>query len=326
MAMRDRLKITPQLYAKVAAVALAALALIVLTGAAVRLTGSGLGCPDWPKCYGGTVPPLDTHAVIEYGNRLLTGFVGLAVIAASALAWFRRPFRGHLALFGAMLPIGVVCQAILGALVVKYDLAPGLVMGHFILSMLLLDAAFALTWLARYEPGERRASSDWLGVWAVRALIPLGQLTILAGTVTTGSGPHAGAHDGELVQRFDFQGGGTLEWMVQRHSAIAAVFGLTAIGVWLFLRRPGGDRRAAEPLAVMIGLLGLQGLVGGVQWALELPSELVWLHVALATLTWLATLWTVAAAGRIEPRRTAMAGSGDRAAGEAPAAPALTQS
>ena len=96
--MRDRLRISPHHYAIVALVALAALTLIVLTGAAVRLTGSGLGCPDWPKCYGGTVPPLDTHAVIEYGNRLLTGFVGIAVIAASALAWFRQPFRGHLAL------------------------------------------------------------------------------------------------------------------------------------------------------------------------------------------------------------------------------------
>src|SRR4029453_2040875 len=88
--MRERLDITPELYARVAAVALAALALIVLTGAAVRLTGSGLGCPDWPKCYGGTVPPLDTHAVIEYGNRILTGFVGIAVIAPPGVAWFRR--------------------------------------------------------------------------------------------------------------------------------------------------------------------------------------------------------------------------------------------
>jgi cytochrome c oxidase assembly protein subunit 15 len=300
--MRNRLSISPQLYATVALVALAALSLIVLTGAAVRITGSGLGCPDWPKCYGGTVPPLETHAVIEYGNRLLTGFVGIAVIAASALAWFRQPFRGHLALFGALLPLGVVCQAILGALVVKYQLAPGLVMGHFILSMLLLDAAFALAWCARYEPGERRASSDRLGVWAVRALIPLGQLTILAGTIATGSGPHAGAHEGELVHRFDFEGTGTLEWVVQRHSAIAAVFGLAAIAVWLLLRRQGGDRRACGPLGAVIGLLALQGVVGGVQWALELPAEIVWLHVALATATWLAMLWAVASAGRLEPR------------------------
>src|SRR6187551_567576 len=234
--MRDRLKsrleISPERYAQVTMVALAALSLIVLTGAGVRLTGSGLGCPDWPKCYGGTTPPLEAHAVIEYGNRLLTGFVGFAVIAASVLAFFRKPFRWHLALFGALLPLGVMGQAILGALVVKYHLAPGLVMSHFILSMLLLDAAFALAWCSRYEPGERRASRDRLGVWAVRGLIPLGQLTILAGTIATASGPHAGAHEGELVKRFTFKGGTTLEWLVQRHGVMAAIFAISAIGVW----------------------------------------------------------------------------------------------
>ena len=298
----ERFKITPRLYARVALVALAALSLIVLTGAGVRLTGSGLGCPDWPKCYGQTVPPLDTHAVIEFGNRVLTGFVGLAVIGASVLAWFRKPFRGHLALFGALLPLGVIGQAILGGLVVRYHLAPGLVMSHFILSMLLLDASFALAWCSRYEPWERRRSGDRLGVWAVRCLIPLGQLTIAAGTVATASGPHAGAHAGQLVRRFDFEGGDTLEWVVQRHAAIATVFGLAAIAVWFLLRRPGGDDRAARPLTAVIGLLALQGVVGGVQWFTKLPGELVWVHVALATATWLAMLWTVATAGRLESR------------------------
>ncbi|MDX6595230.1 MAG: heme a synthase [Solirubrobacterales bacterium] len=301
--LRDRLEISPRRYAQVTAVALAALALIVLTGAGVRLTGSGLGCPDWPKCYGAAVPPLDTHAVIEYGNRLLTGFVGLAVIAASVLAFFRLPYRWHLALFGALLPLGVVGQAVLGALVVKYHLAPGLVMSHFILSMMLLDAAFALAWCSRYEPWERRRSEDRLGVWAVRALIPLGQLTILAGTIATASGPHAGAHAGQLVHRFTFEGGTTLEWVVQRHAALATVYGLAAIAVWFLLRRPGGDRRAVRPLTVVLGLLALQGAIGGLQWALELPSEIVWVHVAIATLNWLAMLWTVAAAGRLQPRR-----------------------
>jgi cytochrome c oxidase assembly protein subunit 15 len=323
--MRERLPhISPELYAKVTLVALAALSLIVLTGAGVRLTGSGLGCPDWPKCYGGTVPPLDAHAVIEYGNRVLTGFVGLAVIAASVLAFVRRPFRWHLALFGALLPLGVMGQAILGALVVRYHLAPGLVMSHFILSMLLLDAAFALAWCSRYEPWERRRSSDRLGVWAVRALIPLGQLTILAGTIATASGPHAGAHEGQLVHRFDFEGTGTLEWVVQRHALIATVFGLGAIAVWFLLRRPGGDRRAQAPLALVLGLLALQGIVGGVQWALKLPGELVWVHVALATVTWLAMLWTVATAGRLEPR--AAAETLPAPAGAESEAPALSQS
>jgi cytochrome c oxidase assembly protein subunit 15 len=319
--LKSRLEISPERYALVTAVALAALSLIVLTGAGVRLTGSGLGCPDWPKCYGGSTPPLESHAVIEYGNRLLTGFVGFAVIAASALAWFRRPFRGHLAFFGALLPLGVVGQAILGALVVKYHLAPGLVMGHFILSMMLLDAAFALAWCSRYEPWERRRSGDRLGVWAVRTLIPLGQLTILAGTIATASGPHAGAHEGQLVHRFDFEGTGTLEWVVQRHAALAAIYGLAAIGVWFLLRRPGGDGRALKPLTVVIGLLALQGAIGGIQWAAELPGELVWVHVAVATANWLAMLWTVAAAGRLQPR-----GEASPTAREEPRQPAVAGS
>lgn len=300
--LKSRLEISRERYAQVTLVALGALSLIVLTGAGVRLTDSGLGCPDWPKCYGGTTPPLESHAIIEYGNRLITGLVGIAVIAASVLAWFRRPFRGHLALFGALLPIGVVGQAILGALVVKYHLAPGLVMLHFILSMMLLDAAFALAWCSRYEPWERRRSQDRLGVWAVRALIPVGQLTILAGTIATASGPHAGAHAGQLVHRFHFEGARTLEWVVQRHAVIAAVYGFATIGVWFLLRRPGGDRRALKPLTFVIGLLALQGAIGGLQWYLELPTELVWVHIAVATGNWLAMLWTVATAGRLEPR------------------------
>src|SRR4051794_6627438 len=300
--LKSRLEISPQRYAQVTLIALAALAMIVLTGAGVRLTGSGLGCPDWPKCYGGTTPPLESHAVIEYTNRLITGIVGFAVIAAALLAWFRRPYRWHLALFGGLLPLGVVGQAILGALVVKYHLAPGLVMSHFILSMMLLDAAFALAWCSRYEPWQRRRSQDRLGVWAVRTLIPLGQLTILAGTIATASGPHAGAHEGQLVHRFDFEGARTLEWVVECHATLAAIYGLAAIAIWFLLRRPGGDRRALKPLTVVIGLLALQGAIGGIQWALELPGELVWVHVAVATGNWLAMLWTVAGAGRLEPR------------------------
>jgi len=319
--MRDRFQISPRRFAQVTAVALAALALIVLTGAAVRLTDSGLGCPDWPKCYGSTTPPLETHAVIEFGNRLLTGFVGIAVIAAAGLAFFRRPYRWHLAMFGALLPLGVIGQAILGALVVKYHLAPGLVMSHFILSMMLLDAAFALFWCSRYEPWERRRSRDRLGVWSVRALIPLGQLTILLGTIATASGPHAGAHEEELVHRFDFEGTGTLEWVVQRHAVIAAVYGFAAIAVWFLLRRPGGDQRALKPLTVVLGLLALQGAVGGLQWYLELPPEIVWVHIAIATGNWLAMLWTVAAAGRLEPRGEAAPSSPERTE-EVEAAPA----
>ncbi len=314
--LRNRFEISPHRYAQVTTIALIGLALIVFSGAAVRLTDSGLGCPDWPQCYGaGPHPALESHAIIESSNRIITGLLGVAVIAACLLSFFRRPYRKHLAWIGALLPLGVVAQAILGALVVKYDLRPELVMGHFILSMMLLDAGFALFWCSRYEPWDRRRSWDRKGVWAVRTLVPLGQLTILAGTIATGSGPHAGEFEGQFVKRFTFEGHNTLEWVVQRHAVLAAIYGFAAVGVWFYLRRPGGDRRAVRPLTLVLILLLVQGIVGYIQWELELPSEIVWVHVALATCNWLAMLWTIAAAGRLEPRSGTPAA---RERGEAP--------
>lgn len=274
----------------------------MFTGAAVRLSASGLGCPDWPKCYDQYVAPAQINAWIEYGNRLFTGVTGIVVIAASLLAFARKPFRWHLALFGALLPLGVIGQAVLGAFVVKYHLPPELVIGHFILSMILIDAAFALFWCARYQVGERRFSTDRLGVWAVRALIPIGQLTIFLGTMTTAAGPHPGDHDEELVQRFDFKGADTLEWLVQRHAAMAVCFAISVLVVLFILRRSGGDRRAVRPVAVTFGMICLQITVGITQWQLELPAIMVWFHIVIATLTWVAVLWSVATAGQLERR------------------------
>ena len=302
--------ISPQTYVKVTTIALIALILIVFTGSAVRLTASGLGCPDWPKCYGEYIPPSQLNAWIEYGNRLLTGFVGLAVIAASLLAFFRKPFRWHLAVFGALLPLGVLGQAILGAFVVEYHLPPELVIGHFLLSMILLDAAFALFWCSRFEPGERRFSPDPFGVWSVRALIPFGQLTVLLGTITTASGPHPGDHDKELVERFDFKGEETLAWIAQKHATAALVFLVATLIVMVILMRPGGDRRALRSVGVVAGMIAVQIGLGITQWLLELPAILVWFHVALATLIWIAVLWSVGAAGQIDWSRGAREADG----------------
>jgi cytochrome c oxidase assembly protein subunit 15 len=304
-------RISPERYQVVTLVALVALVAIVFTGAGVRLTASGLGCPDWPKCYGGVVAPAQINAWIEYGNRLVTAVVSITVIAAAVLAFFRRPYRWHLAVFGILLPLGVIGQAILGAFVVYYHLPPGLVILHFILSMILIDAAFALFWCSRHEPGERRYSTDWVSTWAVRALIPLGQLTILLGTITTGSGPHPGDHDKELVHRFDFKGSDTLEWMVHRHAAMAVIFGLSVLAVIFIVRRQGGDPRSTRPLLLTFGLVCFQIALGVTQWLLHLPAALVWIHVVVATLLWLAVLWSVATAGQLVPgskaalRRTA---------------------
>jgi len=299
--VRARFPVSPALYARVTLVALFALTLIVLTGAAVRLTGSGLGCPDWPKCYGKAIAPLETHAVIEYGNRLLSGLVGLAAGFAGLLAFFRRPFRRDLAALGVLLPLGVVGQAVLGGFTVRNHLAPGFVMAHFALSMLILIAAVALAWRAHHEPGERSPSGDRLSTWAVRGMLPLGALTLLAGTAATAAGPHAGGMDDQRINRLDFKGAGTLDWAIHQHARIATAMGLAAVAVWLLLRHRGADRDVRRAVTVVVGLLGAQGAVGGLQYALELPAEIVWVHVALAAVTWLSLLWATAAAGSLAP-------------------------
>jgi cytochrome c oxidase assembly protein subunit 15 len=301
-----RRTLTPRQYRQVAEIALVFLTLIVFTGAAVRLSGSGLGCPDWPKCYGKVAPPLETHAWIEFGNRMLSGLVGLAAVAAGLLAFRRRPYRRDLALIGVLLPLGVVAQAVLGGFTVRNHLAPGFVMGHFGLSMLILIAAAALAWRARYEPGERPRTADRTAVWAVRGLLPLGALTIVAGTAATAAGPHAGgAGTGDEIDRLEWRGADTLDWAIHQHGRIATVLGVAAVAVWLLLRRRDADAQARRAMTTTCVLLGVQGAVGGIQYALELPAEIVWVHVALAACTWLALLWAAMAVGRPASARVA---------------------
>ncbi len=315
--------LTPAQYAIVAYVALGALTLIVLTGAAVRLTGSGLGCPTWPKCYGNVYPPLNTHAVIEFSNRLIT----VPVSIAAGLAWLgalrRRPYRRDLMWLGALLPLGVVGQAVLGGLTVRGALDYGWVMGHFALSMLILAAAVALVYRSKIdgisdrpagsepgEPGEqpagrepvRRAPVDRTLVWSVRTLVGLAALTIFAGTAATAAGPHAGGSPGQKINRLDFDGRGTMDFVIHRHGEIALVFGLAALAVWWLARRRDADPAPRRSLTALCVLLALQGAVGLDQYETHLPTELVWVHVALASLTWLATVWAACAAASPAPR------------------------
>ena len=304
--MRSRLAVTPTQYRFIAYATLVALTLIVLTGAAVRLTGSGLGCPDWPRCYGNAVPPLSYHALIEFGNRAISGLVGVVTVAVAVLAFTRRPFRRDLAMLAVMLPLGVLAQAVLGGFTVREHLAPGFVMAHFALSMIILIAAVALAWCATREPGVRPRSHDRISVWSVRALLPLAALTIFAGTAATAAGPHAGGSPGQRIHRLHFKGNDTLMWVVHRHATVAAAFGVAVIAVWFLRRRRGASATALEPLTVLGVLTAAQGLVGSVQYELRLPGDMVWVHVTLATLTWLAALWAVATEGRLAPRAAAV--------------------
>jgi cytochrome c oxidase assembly protein subunit 15 len=297
-----RIEFTPRQFALIALAALVALTAIVITGAAVRLSGSGLGCPDWPRCYGHVYPPLKTHALIEFSNRIVSGAVGVVVVAVAAAAWRRRPFRRDLAWLSLLLPLGVVGQAVLGGYTVENKLAPGFVMAHFGLSMLILVAAVTLAWRAR-EKATEAAPEDRASVWAVRALLPLATLVVFAGTVATAAGPHSGGATGQHIKRLTFKGADTLNWAVHVHGAIAFALGIAAIAVWVILERRQANPQARRAMSWLCVLIALQGVVGAVQYETHLPSELVWVHVALASLSWLCVLWAIAAIGRPQPRR-----------------------
>jgi heme a synthase len=301
--------VTPAQYVLFAYAGLAALTVIVLTGAAVRLTGSGLGCPTWPKCYGNVYPPLNTHAVIEFSNRVITVPVSIAAGLAWLAALRRRPYRRDLTRLGALLPLGVVGQAVLGGFTVKGALDYGWVMGHFALSMLILVAALLLVWRATHEPAslddERevdQAPADRGLVFSIRALVALGALTIFAGTAATAAGPHAGGSPGQKINRLDFDGRGTMDFVIHRHAEVAFVFSLLAVGTWWLARRRAAGPVIQRSLTVLCVLLALQGAVGLDQYETHLPTELVWVHVGLACATWLTTLWAACAAGRLAPQ------------------------
>ena len=304
LARRAReLTLTPAQYAIAAYCALAAFTLIVLSGAGVRLTGSGLGCPRWPRCYGNVYPPLSTHALIEFSNRVVTVPVTIAAFAAFGLAFRRRPYRRDLMRLSALLPLGVLAQAVLGGLTVRGELDYGWVMAHFALSMLVLAAAVALAWRASHEPGARPRTSDRMLVLAARATVGLGALAIFAGTAATAAGPHAGGSPGQRINRLNFDGKGTMDFVIHRHGEIAFAFGLAALAVWGLARRSAGtDPLMRRSSTIACALIALQGLVGLDQYKTHLPTELVWVHVSLASLTWVAVLWTACAAGRLQPR------------------------
>ena len=309
--MRERTNgytVTPEQYLRVAYVALGALTLIVLTGAAVRLTGSGLGCPTWPKCYGEVYPPLNTHAVIEFSNRLITFPVSIAAGLAWLAALRRRPYRRDLVWLGAMLPLGVVGQAVLGGFTVKGALDYGWVMGHFALSMLILarrgDPRLAGGVRARAGHGcgggRPRRSRD-------RARDPRAGgarcADDLRGHRRHGRGPARGrlARTEDQPPGLRRAGDDGLRDPSPRRDRLRVQPGCRGSVVAGARRRAVGEE-VQRPLTILCILLALQGFVGLDQYETHLPTELVWVHVGLACLTWLSVLWAACAAGSLVPR------------------------
>jgi cytochrome c oxidase assembly protein subunit 15 len=318
--MQERFTISPQRFTQLAWFTLGLLMIVVVTGAGVRLTRSGLGCPDWPKCHGGALPPANLNSIIEYGNRVLSGLVSVVGLGVWIASLRRRPRRRDLTLISAFFPVFLFAEAALGALTVKHELAPGYVMAHFGVGMLVLIASVLLVWRCRSdEPQEpsRLPRPLWAMIWT---LLPLGAVVVFAGTVATAAGPHAGGQKNQPVHRLDFKGDETLRWAVHAHGHIAAALGVLALASWLYMQMSNGPREVFVPLTVTTVLLGIQGLVGHIQWDNKLPAEIVFVHVALACTTWVTLLWSVAAAGAKVPvrqastRSAAATASGTRAA------------
>jgi cytochrome c oxidase assembly protein subunit 15 len=301
-----RLTVSPRVYALVAWGALAALALIVFSGAGVRLTGSGLGCPDWPRCGGTFLPELSLHVFIEYGNRVLSAMVGVVSLAAGVLVFRRRPFRRDLVRPAVVLPLGVLGQGALGAATVLLDLSWPVVIAHYLLSMVLLVAAVVLVWRVHRAEGEPApAMTDRLIGFGARALVAYGGLVIVAGTFATAAGPHAGgAGTGDVVGRLDVWGAGTLRTVIQIHGHMAAVLGFAAVMLWAWGRGRDAPRRLMAPLTAVCLLIATQGTLGLIGYHSALPAGVVWAHAALPAVLWSTLVWSWLAAGRPVTQRT----------------------
>ena len=296
--------VTPERFRIAAWVGLVAFTVIVFTGAAVRLTDSGLGCATWPRCAGGHItPPDQLHALIEFSNRSLSGIVGVVTVVVMAMAFLRRPFRRDLAVLATLMPIGVVAQAVLGGFTVREHLAPGFVMAHFSLSMIILIPSVLLVWRCYHPTGSRPRASSLGLVWTVRVTVLLGALTLFAGTMATAAGPHSGGHIGQHIRRLTIKGPDTLVWAIHQHATVAVLFGFATILAWMLKRRQYGTLDPTEPITVLGILIAAQGLLGSVQYELHLPSQMVWLHVCLASVTWVVALWAWVDTGRAAPRR-----------------------
>ena len=258
---------------------------IVLTGATVRITGSGLGCPTWPECtYGSYVPVTGQaegafHAWIEFGNRLLTFLLLFAAVAVVIYAI--RKARRDLLWRALLQVLGIFGQGVIGGITVLTDLNPIAVASHFILSIFLIAGAVSIVARGRTPLISIRPTELKVKVLA-RAQVLLTFLVIVIGTLVTGSGPHAGDLD---VPRLNLDER-AISWL--HADAVIALLGVSLALLVLSEISPETKRRVKIFFAVTL----VQGLIGYLQYVLGLPELLVIVHVLGSTLVWIAS-WRI---------------------------------
>jgi cytochrome c oxidase assembly protein subunit 15 len=284
-------QLSPVGYRRVTLVAAVLLVAIVISGAAVRLSGSGLGCSDWPNCEKGQlVAPLQLHPMIEFVNRVITGLVSVVVIVAVLGSLVRVPRRRDLVWLSAGLVVGVVAQIVLGGITVLTELNPVAVQGHFILSMALVTNAVVLHRRAGREPPYRLVVPAVVRRHAMAVGAALA-VAIATGTVVTGTGPHGGD---EKARRFSF----AITTVARVHSG--AVIVSIAVLLWLMyrLRRTGWWATLESELGTLLFVAVVQGTVGYAQYFSGVPAFLVLVHVIGALSVWVAALRLVLATRR----------------------------
>ena len=277
-------RLSPRAYRRITLVALLAQVFITVSGAAVRLTGSGLGCSDWPTCENNrVVAPFEYHAMIEFVNRTVTGLVSVAVILAVLGSLIRSPRRRDLTWLSLGLVGGVIGQIVLGGLTVLFELRPPFVIAHFALSIVLIWNAFVL------HDRSKFAQSPALPV-VPRNVRILGRLLVIAsaiamftGTIVTGTGPHGGD---ETVERLSFD----ITTVARLHSITVWLFLALAVVTLFVLHRTGApldvDRRAKYLVAAIV----VQGAIGYIQYFNSVPPGLVLLHIFGSVMVWIAAL------------------------------------
>ncbi len=258
---------------------------LVVTGGAVRLTGSGLGCPTWPECTPGSYTPVphqaegQLHAWIEFGNRLLT--FALLFSALSVIAHVLLTRRRDLRLLAAGQLLGILGQGVLGGITVLTDLHPLPVAGHLLLSIILIAGATSL-YSRRHSPDQKSAAPTKTISILSQLHIVTAFVVIVLGTLVTGSGPHAGD---EKARRFDFDIQ-TVAWI--HADAVIFLMGLTVA----LLVTASLEQRTKKAIYIFLGISLAQGAIGYTQYFTGIPEALVAAHLAGATIFWIAA-WRI---------------------------------
>lgn len=300
-------RVTPSTLRRIAFVSAGLLGFIILTGAAVRLTGSGLGCVDWPTCNNGSVTPelSDAHGLIEFGNRIVTGLCVFAAGVGVLATVVRVPYRRDLVRPALVVVVAIMGNAVLGGLMVKKALPPTWVLSHFLLAIAALAAGLVLLHRsaeAAPTPGlwgrTRRPAFGEVERWLGRALTGFALLTLFLGTIVTGSGPHAGD---DAAERLGF----AMISVARVHSLAAwAALACAVALAWCAWRSPTSASSVATSavttdlrrrVQLLLFVVVVQGSIGYVQWFNQVPAGLVFVHIIGAVTFWMSVLWVRAA-------------------------------